>query len=471
MPVTAAPPLNRHRLYGGPAAPAASAPTPVPRAVARPATGGSAGAGGNGANGGDGGDGGDGGSGGRSALTAPTAPAAWAGPARSLAAGTPGGKAEPQPLAKRSRRADVEGRFEPVVYVSVNGGPLAPVLVDTGSTGLVMEDQYVPNPGSSVATGSVTYSGPGSSVTVNYTASDETVGFLTGANGSVIAVTAPTAVDVLTGSNATNFANFWAGSGVVGVLGIGPNDGFPGTSTVITALPGTLDQGVLFNQPQNQVVFGPNPLPGTVSITGSPTVSNVDVQVTPPGHTTTSMVVPSVIIDSGDNFGSIPASLLGTGQTSGTVPVGTVISVQTSTGQLLYTYTTTATNPLTVTGSVMNTGNIPFELGPVYISESPSARDDDLRCLRLLPHQRRHHRIDQVRSGLGEGPRRASANSSAVVTRRAGTPRPSEILTKSIVGRDKPSRSRPWDRERTQPRRVAAPPAGCRRRCCRRARW
>ncbi|WP_338152616.1 hypothetical protein [Mycobacterium paraense] len=27
---------------------------------------------------------------------------------------------------------------------------------------------------------------------------------------------------------------------------------------------------------------------------------------------------------------------------------------------------------MTVTGSVMNTGNIPFELGPVYISESPS---------------------------------------------------------------------------------------------------
>ena len=78
-----------------------------------------------------------------------------------------------------------------------------------------------------------------------------------------------------------------------------------------------------------------------------------------------------MFIDSGDNFGSIPASLLGTGQVSGTVPVGTVVSVY-SNGQLLYSYTTTAADPLTVTGSVMNTGNIPFELGPVYISESPS---------------------------------------------------------------------------------------------------
>jgi hypothetical protein len=245
-------------------------------------------------------------------------------------------------------------------------------LVDTGSSGLVIEGQYVPNPGPSVATGSVTYSGPGASVTVNYATSDETVGFLTGGNGSVTALTAPTAVDILTGNDAAKFANYWAGTGVVGVLGIGPNAGGPGTSTVIKALPGTLDQGALFNQPHNQLVFGPNPLPGTVSITGSPIVSNVDVQVTSPGGPTTSTVVPSLIIDSGDNFGSIPASLLGTGQTSGTVPVGTVITVQTSTGQLLYTYTSTAANPLTVAGSVMNTGNIPFELGPVYISQNPS---------------------------------------------------------------------------------------------------
>ncbi len=82
--------------------------------------------------------------------------------------------------------------------------------------------------------------------------------------------------------------------------------------------------------------------------------------------------VPSLFIDSGDNFGSIPSSLLGTTQTSGPVPVGTVISVYDG-SQLLYTYTTTSTDALTVTGTVMNTGNVPFELGPVYISESPSS--------------------------------------------------------------------------------------------------
>jgi hypothetical protein len=332
-------------------------------------SGGSGGAGGHGANGGNGGNGGTGGSGGTVGSPGTNGAGGTGG------AGTgPGGSAGSNgtPLSQNATVALTlsQNRF-PIVYVSVNGGPPAPVLVDTGSSGLVIEGQYVPNPGPTVATGSTTYSGPGASVTVNYTTSDQKVSFLNGANGSVVAVTSPTAVDVLSGTDATNFANYWAGTGIVGVLGIGPNAGGPGTSTVIPALPGTIDQGVLFNQPQNQLVFGPNPLPGGVSVTGSPTVANLDVQVTVPGHSMTSTVVPSLFIDSGDNFGSIPGSLLGTGQSTGTVPVGTVVSVY-SNGQLLYTYTTTASHPLTVTGSVMNTGNIPFELGPVYISESPS---------------------------------------------------------------------------------------------------
>jgi hypothetical protein len=95
----------------------------------------------------------------------------------------------------------------------------------------------------------------------------------------------------------------------------------------------------------------------------------VDVVVAPPGHSTTSTVVPTVFIDSGDANGSIPSALVG-GLTS--LPSGTVVSVY-SNGQLLYTYTTTAAHPLPVGGTVMNTGNIPFELGPVYISENPSS--------------------------------------------------------------------------------------------------
>jgi hypothetical protein len=39
---------------------------------------------------------------------------------------------------------------------------------------------------------------------------------------------------------------------------------------------------------------------------------------------------------------------------------------------LLYSYTTTASNsPAVSSGDLMNTGNTPFALGPVYISYSP----------------------------------------------------------------------------------------------------
>jgi hypothetical protein len=65
--------------------------------------------------------------------------------------------------------------------------------------------------------------------------------------------------------------------------------------------------------------------------------------------------------------GSIPASLAGHHPER----CRREQSVYTSDGQtLLFRYTTNA--PLTVTGTVMNTGNVPFEQGPVYISESPS---------------------------------------------------------------------------------------------------
>ncbi len=82
-----------------------------------------------------------------------------------------------------------------------------------------------------------------------------------------------------------------------------------------------------------------------------------------------------VMIDSGGVYGTIPSSLLGTGQNSGIVPAGTTISVYTSDGQtLLYSYTTTATNgPSVTSGGIMNTGYIPFQQQPVYISYNPSA--------------------------------------------------------------------------------------------------
>src|SRR5262249_93216 len=144
-------------------------------------------------------------------------------------------------------------------------------------------------------------------------------------------------------------------------------NGFPGTSTVIPALPGVLNNGVLINESQGVLEFGPNPLPTGVSITGAP-ISTVDVQI---NHGPLQTV--PVMFDSGGLYGTIPSSVLGTAQTSGYVPAGTTISVYTPDGRtLLYSYTTTATNSPYVTGSRMETGYVPFQQQPVYIGYSPS---------------------------------------------------------------------------------------------------
>lgn len=79
------------------------------------------------------------------------------------------------------------------------------------------------------------------------------------------------------------------------------------------------------------------------------------------------------VIDSGGVTGTIPSSLLNTGQTSGMVPTGTEISVYTSTGTPLYSYTTTAADgPFVTTGTDSNTGYLPFAKYPIYIGQSGS---------------------------------------------------------------------------------------------------
>jgi hypothetical protein len=255
----------------------------------------------------------------------------------------------------------MNGLDQPVAYISVNGGPMEPVIVDTGSTGLVIEPQYVPTQdlGGEVSSGSAGYSG---GLTYSYDTYDTTVSFGSGL------VTSPTAVDLVSPGSTSAFENYFASSGAVGVLGIGPDNGFPGTSTVIAALPGTLDQGALINESQSVLEFGPNPLPSTISIAGAP-ISTLDVKI---GDGPLEKV--AVSIDSGGLTGFLPSSVLDTGQTSGTVPVGTTISIYTGNGEtLLYSYTTTGTDgPFVGTGNLVNSGYIPFNLGPVYISESPS---------------------------------------------------------------------------------------------------
>ena len=251
--------------------------------------------------------------------------------------------------------------------VSVNGGAPHPVLLDSGSTGLVID--WVPE-----GLGSAVYSGGpftyGSSESMYYDTFNTTVSF---GNGIV---TASTGVDVLTADSALVFKRYWGtrhpgpiGVPIDGVLGIGPNDYYPGTSTVITALPGTLNQGVLIDGSTNQITFGPN-LQSGVTVNGAPSATLL-IQI----NGGEKVVVPGAFIDSGYNNGYL-GSLVYTGETTldGKVPAGTDIAVYNSDGTLLYSYTTTERNaPRVFDGGAANTGFTPFILAPIYVGAAPSA--------------------------------------------------------------------------------------------------
>ncbi|WP_165774278.1 PecA family PE domain-processing aspartic protease [Mycolicibacterium sphagni] len=247
---------------------------------------------------------------------------------------------------------------EPLVDVSIGGGPAKPVLVDTGSKGLVVGLGNIGllrlfSMGLPTGLGVSAYSG---GLTYLYATFKTTVNF---GNGIV---TKPTSVDVALLSYPGSFESFAAGNGATGILGIGPNATGPGPSSVISALPGDLSDGVLIDEPDGVLVFGPNPKIARASVSGAP---NAQLQVKVGNGSLQSV---SAIIDSGGVYGTVPSSI------APNVPIGTVIWVYSADGQtVLYTYTTDATNTPTVTSDyLLNTGYEAFVQQPVYISYSPT---------------------------------------------------------------------------------------------------
>jgi hypothetical protein len=319
--------------------------------------GGNAGTVGSGAKGGDGGDGGLGGSGGPVGSTGVNGAGGLGG--TGIVNGTDG-----IPLVEYkaiSMQTFVQNGIYPypIVNISINGGPLHPVLVDTGSSGLIID--FVPT-----GLGSAVYSGGpfryGSSPALYYNTYDATVSFGNGV------VTTPTAVNVLTPSSVTVFQQYWNGIPIDGVWGIGPNNGHPGTSTVVSALPGTLNQGVLIDGSTNEITFGPNPDSG-VSVAGAPVVSLL-VQI----NNGPKVPVSGAYVDSGYNNGYI-GSLVYSGPTTGagTVPAGTKITVYDTNNVVLYSYTTNSKNgPRVTTGDEFNTGFTPYVLVPIYTGQGPT---------------------------------------------------------------------------------------------------
>ena len=258
---------------------------------------------------------------------------------------------------------------EPTIRVSINNGSRNPMLVDTGSSGLIVTRASAPGDlGEPVSSGEIIFSG--SPTTFHYTTYLTTVDFGGGA------VTTPTAVNVVDAADAAAFEDFLAPAGVVGIMGVGANTYGPGPdgyNIPTTSLPDELSDGFLLNQGAflglfGVMVLGPNPLATRVSVPGAPD-AYVKVSVNDgPKQTAYS------IIDSGGVNGTLPAYLIDGGTS---VPQGTKISVYTADGQtLLYSYTTIGNNSPEVVGDgdLMNTGYTPFQQGPVYIDYTPADR-------------------------------------------------------------------------------------------------
>jgi PPE-repeat protein len=262
---------------------------------------------------------------------------------------------------------------QPIVDASVGGGSPEPLLVDTGSKGLVIPFTDVGGlvgllqlgiprgfgmGGYGFGTGNIDYF---------YATYDAKVNF----GGGL--VTSPTPVNVELFSFPTSlqaahqsgltFQSFEANDGAAGTLGIGPNATGPGHSIPLTALPAPFNQGVLINENSGSggyLQFGANPFTPIAQLNGFPnTTLDVSVNGGP-------LQAVSSTVDSGGVEGTLPANL-------GVQPGDTVV-VYAPGNVPLYQFTDQVNYfPSTVSsGQPMDTGNFIFSAHPIYISYSPN---------------------------------------------------------------------------------------------------
>lgn len=266
---------------------------------------------------------------------------------------------------------------EPIVNASVGSGGSIPLLVDTGSTGLVVPYQDVGGLFGLLSNGLPTGFGLGGysgGLDYLYATYNMPVNF----GGGVVTNSTPVDVELFAFPTSLqglqnygfSFQNFFAGDGAQGILGVGPNAGGPGPSipTQHFANP-SWDQGLLINETGTSpsLSFGTpaqlgltNPV---ATLQGSP-VTALNVTEGSGASAVTYSNVPS-IVDSGGVEGTFPTSVLGT------PTPGTLITVSTPGGTPLYSYTysggTNAYYPTPISSGLMNTGSAPFSLFPAYI--------------------------------------------------------------------------------------------------------
>jgi PPE-repeat protein len=298
----------------------------------------------------------------------PTGPQATGGSATI----NPGGTTATAPLT-------MVGGTEPIVNASVGSGSTVPLLVDTGSTGLVIPFTKVGGLLGVLQLGiprGIGIGGYSGGLDYLYATYNAPVNF----GGGLVTASTPVNVEFLAFpaslqsamTNGLTFQSFFATDGAAGVLGVGPNAGGPGPSIPTQALASPFNHGLLINEATASpyLQFGDAPtagaplthrdgsqyVPVTTShtVTGAP-ITTLDVSVN--GATPQPI---SSIVDSGGVEGTLPSTL--------NVPSGATVTVYAPNDSTpLYSFKNGMDYFPTPTTGLMNTGNLPYQVSPVYI--------------------------------------------------------------------------------------------------------
>ena len=268
----------------------------------------------------------------------------------------------------------VQEDTEPTVQASIEGGSDQTLLVDTGSSGLVIPSTdlsltqlldlgFPPeSTKAAIAVGSTT------SIS-NY--NDATVDYPLSGGGTLDTSNIPVDVEILSwptsfsSGSPLDFQQFLSDNDSPGgILGIGDsaNDAGPGTSPLESA---GFD-GVTVDIPRDELVVGSNagtPIATSAPLDGAPTPTTDLYETVTTGSTTTGSSV-SDDVDSGGVYGTIPSTLA-----SDVAPNSTITVYSSQGGPELYQYTvgSAGEEPTSVSGTDIDSGVEPYLEEPIYI--------------------------------------------------------------------------------------------------------
>lgn len=256
---------------------------------------------------------------------------------------------------------------EPAVYATVDGGSNVPVLVDTGSSGLVVdwqdlgsgsEFQDLLNLGFPVSFGESGYSGGVDYIYLTY---DLPVTYADG-----LTTDGPVEVEVYSwdpsdfSSLFTNdaFQSFLSDNGVKGILGIG-NDVSGGAG----ASPFEGDGSAFVNLADRELVIGgTNPYTALDTTSGSGSTFSGLTETVTSGGTLVGTSPVSDDLDTGGVFGTVPSAITTTG-----LAQGDLVTVSDGTKELYSYYVGAGESPTVTSGTSIDSGYEALVDHPLYI--------------------------------------------------------------------------------------------------------